>query len=178
MKGVSNMSPPTSEPSIADICDHTWKPLYQYIYYKVQNREEAEDIVQETYVRAIPYLQKGKVNSDKYINFLKTVALNVIRDLWRKQKRKGFPVTIDSFEISSEQEDSPEQISMGRLFIEKALYELNENERAIIELRIIRGYSVRDTAKILNKTESAIKVAQHRALKKLSEKLKTQSWEA
>lgn len=56
------MSPPSDfYRTIEKICDDTWKPLYQYIYYKVQNQEEAEDIVQETYVRAIPYIQKGKI---------------------------------------------------------------------------------------------------------------------
>lgn len=34
--------------SIEEICSETWKPLYRFIYWRVQNREEAEEIVQET----------------------------------------------------------------------------------------------------------------------------------
>ncbi|WP_243120828.1 hypothetical protein [Pelotomaculum sp. FP] len=37
--------------SIEQICLATWEPLYRFIYFKVQNREEAEDITQETYVK-------------------------------------------------------------------------------------------------------------------------------
>lgn len=37
--------------AIEKICLDTWEPLYRFIYYKVQNREEAEDITQETYIR-------------------------------------------------------------------------------------------------------------------------------
>ncbi len=32
--------------SVEDICEQTWESLYRYVYYKVQNREEAEDITQ------------------------------------------------------------------------------------------------------------------------------------
>lgn len=62
--------------SIEEICANTWEPLYRYIYYKVQNREEAEDITQETFVKAISYMQKGSTRIEKYISFLKTVSLN------------------------------------------------------------------------------------------------------
>ena len=45
--------------AIENICVVTWEPLYRFIYYKVQNREEAEDITQETYVKTLTYLQKN-----------------------------------------------------------------------------------------------------------------------
>jgi RNA polymerase sigma-70 factor, ECF subfamily len=44
---------------IEDICTDTWEPVYRFIYYKVQNREEAEDTTQETYVKAIASLGDG-----------------------------------------------------------------------------------------------------------------------
>lgn len=166
MSPLSNL-----EQSIDEICDLTWKPLYHYIYYKVQNREEAEDIVQEAYMRAIPYLKKGKVHPDKYIQFMKTVALNVLRDSWRKMKREGVTVSIDAVAPIQEESGNPEEINTSRMFVEYALRKLSEDDRRIIELRILQGYSVADTAKVLQKTEGAVRVAQHRALKRLAEKL-------
>lgn len=50
---------------IEEICANTWEPLYRFIYYRVQNREEAEDITQETYVKAISYCQKGNTKLKK-----------------------------------------------------------------------------------------------------------------
>lgn len=81
--------------SIEEFCNATWQPLYRYIYYKVQNKEEAEDIIQETYIKAISYMQKNHINMNKCMAFLKTVALNVLRDRWRKNKRKGKVINLD-----------------------------------------------------------------------------------
>lgn len=48
----------------------------------MQNREEAEDMTQETYVKALTHIQKGNTKIEKYISYLKIVSLNVIRDRW------------------------------------------------------------------------------------------------
>lgn len=76
--------------SIENICLKMWEPLYRYIYYKVQNREEAEDITQETFVRTFTYCKKKKLGLDKWPGFLRTVALNILRDRWRQKKRRGY----------------------------------------------------------------------------------------
>jgi len=44
--------------SIEDICSLTWETVYRFVYYKVQNRQEAEDITQETYVKALSIYKK------------------------------------------------------------------------------------------------------------------------
>ncbi|MFY9473818.1 MAG: sigma-70 family RNA polymerase sigma factor, partial [Tepidanaerobacteraceae bacterium] len=56
-----------------------------------------------------------------------------------------------------------------RLVLENALAELSQEQRAIIDLRIIKGYSVAETAKLLGKTEGAVRTAQYRALKALAQ---------
>jgi RNA polymerase sigma-70 factor (ECF subfamily) len=154
--------------SIEEICASTWEPLYRYIYYKVQNREEAEDITQETFVKAISYMQKGSTSIEKYVSFLKTVSLNVIRDKWRKKKRRGTDINLDDVnpEVIS-LEDSTE-ISAQRELIKDALGRLSEEQRKVIELRILKGYTVIETARNMNKTEGAVRALQYRALQALS----------
>lgn len=158
--------------SIEEICTATWETVYRFIYYKVQNREEAEDITQETYLKAISYIQRGNINPDKYVGFLKTVALNVLRDLWRKKKRRGKNVNIESINPLENAMDDPTDARLERMVIENSLLELNEDQRNVIELRIIKGYSVADTAKIMNKNEVTVRVMQHRALQNLTKILK------
>lgn len=153
--------------SIGQLCDSTWKPLYSYIYYKVQNREEAEDIIQETYIKAISYMQKNDINMDKCMAFLKTIALNVIRDRWRKNRREGIAVNLDDINPKETAiEDHTED--MGRReVIENALSLLSEEQRTVIDLRILKGYSVADTARIMNRKEGNVRVLQYRALQNL-----------
>lgn len=161
--------------SIEDICSATWEPLYRFIYFKVQNREEAEDITQETYVKAFSYMQKGSIEPEKYINFLKTVALNVLRDRWRKNKRLETRESLNNFETIDLEKSTMEDLaetSVRRALIENALKMLGEEQQTVIELRIIKGYSTAETARIMNKKEGAVRVMQYRALKALAAILK------
>lgn len=161
-----------SKKEIEQLCNKTWERLYQFVYYKVQNREEAEDITQETYIKTISYMQNNDINIDKFISYLKTVSLNIIRDRWRKNKRQGTNVNIDFI--------NPEEASIkdhttdmaDREVIENALKLLSEEQRTVIELRIIKGYSAADTAEKMNRTESNVRVLQYRALKNLTKILK------
>lgn len=154
--------------AIEKICLATWEPLYRFIYYKVQNREEAEDITQETYVKTLNYLQKNEVSQEKFLGFLKTVALNVIRDRWRQKKRRG--VLVNFQEINPEETASMDQQNgiAQRLLLESALAKLNSEQQTILDLRIIKGYSVAETAQLVGKTEGAVRTAQHRALQALA----------
>jgi RNA polymerase sigma-70 factor (ECF subfamily) len=168
MKGETNINFEKDTKIIEEMCSSTWETLYKFIYFKVQNREEAEDITQETYVKALSYMQKSNMKIDKYIAFLKTVSLNVLRDKWRKGKRLGTSVDIENINpIELSLEDNTEAFANQEL-IKSALKVLKEEYRTVIELRIIKGYSLCETAKIMDKTEGNISVLQYRALQSLS----------
>lgn len=157
--------------SVEELCKSTWKPLYRFIYYRVQNREEAEDMTQETYIRALSHMEKSPVKIDRYISYLKTVSLNILRDRWRKKKRSGTAVNLEQANpgelIGSDHTEQYEQ----RTLITNALQELKDEYRTVIELRIIKGYSAAEAASIMNKTEGNIRVIQYRALQALAAKL-------
>ncbi len=154
--------------AIEKICIATWKPLYRHIYYKVQNREEAEDIIQETYVKTLKYIQKNKSLMENLLGFMKTVSLNVIRDLWRKKKRRGVPVNFPDINPNQTTGIDQQNDITQRLLLEGALAKLSQDQRTILNLRIIRGYSVAETSKLMGKSEGAVRTAQHRALQALA----------
>lgn len=158
--------------SIEEICSDTWESVYRFIYYKVQNRQEAEEITQETYVKALKHLQKNETKIEKYAAYLKTVSLNVLRDKWRKSKRQGKIVDIEAISPEEIAVDDSTDESAEREMVRNALGSLNEEQRIVVELRIIKGYSVAETAKTMNKKEGTVRVLQYRALQNLSAILK------
>lgn len=160
------------EKIIEQLCSNTWESVYRFVYYKVQNREEAEDITQETYSKAISYVKKNNNQIDSVVKFLKAVSINVIRDKWRKGKRQGTSINIDDINIEDHTIEDQTEVMAKRELILNALELLNEEQRQVIELRILQGYSVTDTAKKMMKTESNIRVLQYRALQKLTKILK------
>ncbi|RKO62674.1 RNA polymerase sigma factor [Caldibacillus debilis] len=101
-----------------------------------------------------------------------------MRDQWRKQKLRGKNIGIDAINPSEAAVADSSERSAQRLVIEQALDQLKKEERMVVELRILKGYSVAETAEILNKQEGNIRVIQHRALQKLAEilKPKMESW--
>jgi RNA polymerase sigma-70 factor, ECF subfamily len=161
-----------TEKSIEQLCSATWETIYRYVYFKVQNKEEAEDITQETYIKAISYIQKNDVKIDKFVSFLKTVSLNVIKDKWRKGKRQGAVVNLDEINPKEIAIEDHTQVMAQREMIQTALELLNEEQRIVIELRILKGYSVADTAKQMDKSEGNVRVLQYRALQNLTKIIK------
>lgn len=156
------------------ICMEHWKELYRFIYYKVQNREEAEDITQETYVKAIAYLKDNPIQVRDYPSYLKTIAKNVIRDQWRIRYRKGSSIQLE--EVNPEElavEDFADSIA-ERDRLEEAMKHLTKEQQTVIDLRIIHGYSLSDASKILNKKVGTVKVLQYRAIKALCQILEEQ----
>lgn len=153
---------------IEEMCFSTWEPLYKFIYFKVQNREEAEDITQETYVKALSYIQKSNMKIEKYTAFLKTVSLNVLRDKWRKGKRQGVKVNLENINPNELSLEDTTEAFVDEELIKNALKDLKEEYRTVIKLRIIKGYSLAETAKIMDKKEGNVSVLQYRALQSLS----------
>ncbi|GLC82187.1 RNA polymerase sigma factor [Lacrimispora brassicae] len=158
---------------IEKLCADTWRELYSFIYYKVQNREEAEDITQETYAKAISFLNRNDVNILECKRYLKTIAMNVIRDQWRAKKRRSSSVNIE--EVKPEDialEDFADSLTEKNR-LEEAMSRLTKEQQIVIELRIVKGYSVAETAKLMQKKEGAVRVLQLRGVKALAKILET-----
>jgi RNA polymerase sigma-70 factor (ECF subfamily) len=153
---------------IKKICEDTWKELYRFIYYKVQNREDAQDITQETYARAISYLSGNDTRVQDYNNYLKTISMNIIRDQWRVKQRRGIYINLE--ELDPEEfasEDFSEAVG-NRELVEAAIKQLSKDQQQVISLRIIKGYSVAATAGLMKKKEGTNRVLQYRAIKELT----------
>jgi RNA polymerase sigma-70 factor (ECF subfamily) len=143
-------------------CDNSWPDVYRYVYYRVQNREEAEDVTQETYARALKkFASRGKLPSQGY---LKTIALNLIRDRWRRQQVQGVTVSLEDVFLLRE---SDEEAAVNRNVIRILMEQLSEEQRTVLQLRIIEGYSRAETALRMGKSEDAVRGLQYRAVQAL-----------
>ncbi len=153
--------------SVEDICEQTWEPLYRFIYYKVQNREEAEDITQETYTRSLSWPGFDRIRPGRYMAFFRTVAMNIIRDRWRRKKARGTNIELDSIAQIEAADNDIAETANQQMFIRRSLDKLSDDQRKVVELRIIKGYSVSETAKIMDIKAGNVRVLQYRALKSL-----------
>lgn len=139
-------------------CEKTWPAVYRYVYRLVQNREEAEDLTQETYLRTV---RKGfPQGNPPSMGYLATVALNLVRDSWRRKSVRvnTSPLEKAALNVATAEEDAPS----GDII--ELLSCLPDEYREVLDLRIIQGYSRAETATRMGKTEGAVRGLQYRAL--------------
>ena len=155
----------------SDLVERWQARLINFFYRSMQNRTDAEDLAQETfldlYKSAARYRNKGTFNA-----FIFTLARRRLIDRYRKQARRplDFVDPTDSFmqqqsrpaDVSSEIEDA----------FQRALTTLPENQRSALLLLQQQGLSYEEIAKSLNASLSAVKTWIHRARTHLRQQLK------
>lgn len=144
--------------------------IYRFIYLKVSHREEAEDLTHQVFLSAWQNISNYEHLGFPFSSWLYSIARNKVIDHYRAQKTN---LNIESLEIIDNSENPHEKIDkhFNIKNIEKALKKLNSIDQDIILMRYVNELSVRETAKILNKSEISIRLLQHRAIKKLQKLL-------
>jgi len=141
------------------------EPLYRYIYIRCgYNRELAEDITQDIFVKA--WEKRSTFNSSKSTlkNWIYIIARNHIIDLYRKKKvsLKSFDEDIHIKDLNISIED---EVVLGDIL--KNLEKLKEKEKEVIVLRYVQDLDIEEISKIIGKSKNTTKVMIHRAIKKL-----------
>jgi RNA polymerase sigma-70 factor, ECF subfamily len=135
--------------------------VFAFIYHRVGNRPDAEDLTQEVAMRALPRLREGR-GSASIRSYLFATARSALADFWRL--RLGRPV--DELQENTEDaivpEDTPEA---ARAEVERILMQLPAHYRCLLELRFLRGYTSKEVAAEMGMTVGAVKVMQLRALR-------------
>lgn len=146
--------------------------LFKFLFYMVKSREQAEDLVQEVYIRVLKSYQNFKGESSEK-TWLYAIARNVAIDAFRKQK--GWKERmLDKIELPSLQiKDGaplPDEIAFQReelRLMYHCLEKCNLDQQSVIILRYIQELSIQETAEVLGWKESKVKTTQHRAVKHL-----------
>ena len=141
-----------------EIYTATRERLFALLSYHIGNREEALDVLQETYVGAVRNI--GNYRGDGPLEaWLAGIALRRARD-WKRRLLGRFKQT-DTLEGDLEQplpQTDPEQ----RLRLRQALRDLPERQRGAVLLHVWMGYSFREVGEMLGCSEATARVHAHR----------------
>jgi RNA polymerase sigma-70 factor, ECF subfamily len=157
--------------AFSDLYDEFSPRLYSYIRIKVGTDQEAEDILQEVFLKAWTGIKKLDLSNLNLSAWLYKVTGNTINDYYRKKYRQPQQVSIDeAAELAGT--DSPSLNTGHQLekrVVERLMDELPSHYKEVIELRYFQDFSVADTAQIMGKNSVTVRVWQHRALARLKE---------
>lgn len=142
---------------------------------------EAEDVAQEVFVRLYRSLCNF-AGTAQLSTYLHRVAVNLSLDTLKKQKRRRrwyLPFGQQAEQAANELADPDQQIERQELNegIGKALLQLTPDFRAVITLRLVQGYSVQETADMLDIPVGTVASRLARAQRKLQEILKAEGWQ-
>jgi RNA polymerase sigma-70 factor (ECF subfamily) len=126
--------------------------IYKYIYGMVQNRAEAEDLLQDTFIKVMKAETKDIKNWKSY---LLTVARNTVYDHWRKRKNR---LSLDLFNLRAKDKN----IDL-RLDIEKGIKNLSPKLKEVIILREINQLEYQEISDILGIEKGTVKSRLSRA---------------
>jgi RNA polymerase sigma-70 factor (ECF subfamily) len=148
-------------PRATDIALDELELVFAFIYARVGNRADAEDLTQQVALKAIPRLRQGAPAS-AIRGYLFATARSVLGGFWSRrlglsegELHEDLAMAVPQAPPSQERVDTVQGI----------LAELSDNYRRVLELRFLHGYSLKEVAAEMNSTVGAVKVMQLRALR-------------
>ena len=151
-----------------EVYESLWPQVYQYAYYRLQNKEEAEELTQEVFQKVFIQVKKGNVEEDKIRAYIFTAARNTIYDTWRQRGRS--PKVVELNQVSEKNLAIPQtQMIEENIVLREALQKLPELYRKVLIWRIVEGRPLKDVADELSKPVGTVKSLQFRGVQKLKE---------
>ena len=147
--------------------------IYRYIYYRVGNAAEAEDLTEQVFLKVWEHIGAYDDRGLPFAAWLYRMAHNLVIDHHRTRK-----VSEPLSELLVEKSAGPQEIAelhMEMAEVAAALRRLSPDQQQIILLRFVQGCSHAEAALIMGKSEGALRALQCRALTSLHEALQTQN---
>ncbi|HSS61483.1 MAG TPA: sigma-70 family RNA polymerase sigma factor [Candidatus Limnocylindrales bacterium] len=136
--------------------------VYAFIYARVGNRADAEDLTQQVALKAIPRLREGAPAS-AIRGYLFATARSVLGGFWSTRLGLSEAELREDLALAPPPADPPSE--EGAETVQRILAKLSDNYRRVLELRFLHGYSLKEVAAEMKSTVGAIKVMQLRALR-------------
>ncbi len=151
--------------ALEDLYYLSYRPIYAFLISLTLNKEDADDLLQDTYlrIREAAHLYRHQGNP---MAWMMKISKNLF--LMKKRKEKG-KETIHEDGILEMMESTFHEIDdvENRIFLEELFLHITDEEREIILMNVLSGLTFREIAGIMNKPLGTVLSKYHRAVKKL-----------
>jgi RNA polymerase sigma-70 factor (ECF subfamily) len=148
--------------------------VFRFIYFRVGNRQLAEDLTADVFLRALKRIGSFTWRDRDPGAWLVTIARNLVADHFKSGRYRLEIITGNVFEADREErgpEESPEAAvvdHIANVALLSAVKQLNPEQQECIVLRYLQSVSVAEAAQAMGKNEGAIKAMQYRAVRALA----------
>ena len=158
--------------AFAKLYDAYVERVTRYVYFRVSEANDTEDLVSQVFLKAWENLERYKIGSSPFIAWLYTIARNLVIDHYRTKKNALPLEEAIAFPSDMEMPDEEAQTRFDLQAMRDALQFLTSDQQQALILKYIAGLPNDSIAKIMNKQEGTIRGLQMRALQTLSKYLK------
>lgn len=155
------------ETRLSDLYEEYYDKIARYVYVHISNKEEAEDIAGEVFLKALQSLKSYREQGVPMQGWLFRIAHNLTVDYLRKMNKRR-TVPIDSVVLQGN--DNPANTAEKNIEFErvtKAMKKLTTEQREVINLRFFGGLTSKEVGGVLGKSDGAVREMQRAAIEKL-----------
>jgi RNA polymerase sigma factor (sigma-70 family) len=126
----------------------------------LKSTERAEDVVQETYTRALTYWESAPDAANELAPWLQGILNNCIRENWKTEMQHGMSLSDEEAENIPTRSSQVPAVILSQ--VERSISEQHPDLARILRLHFIDGYTSKEIAEMVPDTANAIRVAVHR----------------
>jgi len=158
--------------ALSEIYEAYFDKIYRYIFVRVRNEMEAEDITQQVFIKLLQSIGSYKNQGVPFSSWVYRIAHNQVVDFLRQHNKKA-TVDIEGIPLMDVGNDPQsmveEQYDLAAL--KDAMKHLTEAQQEVLALRFTSELPIAQCAEIMGKREGAIKALQHSAVQALKKAL-------
>ncbi len=147
--------------------------IYNYIYYRLGNQHEAEDLTAKVFYRALNHIVHYNNKGVPFAAWLYRIAHNLVVN-WRRDNQRRQMVALEHLDLSGDRHENPHHAveqSNEREILLAAIQRLPRERQELLMLKFVERRSNAEIGQIMGRSEGAIKSLYHRTLVSLKELL-------
>jgi len=154
--------------------------IYRYFYLRLFDRQQAEDLTSEVFIRVYKNLRKANLNEKTFRVWIYRIASNLLIDHFRKNERYGGDEPIEEIDNKLTGSDtliknSPllkKELGFGNIKLMEAMEKLTKLQKDVIVLKFVEDFDYETISKILGRRQLSVRGIVFRALTKLKDEIK------
>jgi RNA polymerase sigma-70 factor (ECF subfamily) len=149
--------------AFAQLYEEHFDRIYRYLALRIGNEMEAEDMTQQVFLNALQSISSFRWKGIPFSAWLYRIAHNQAVDYLRRKKRTAVPLD----ESLATSDNPPQRVAERKLDIEQLLQatkKLTEAQREVISLRFTSELSIAEVARVMGRSQGAVKALQHSAI--------------
>ena len=163
----------TDAAAFGELYERYLKRIYSYIYYRTGNSHDAEDLTEKTFFQALSNLQRYRIQGAPFAAWLYRIAHNIVAN-WHRDNGRHQSVQLDGLVELKDPTDDPVAAAETReekRELRGAIARLPIERQELLLLKFVEQMANAEIARVMGRTEGAVKALLHRTLESLRTEL-------